>query len=219
MEPDIIKEMAKTKINKVVKIMIQADLIFVSAFGLITPIFAVFILNQIKGGDVRVIGFAAAIYWILKSLLQVPIGKYLDKNIGEKDDFYFVVIGYFLAVLVPLGYIFSSLPWHVYGLQALYAVGMGMAIPGWAAIFTRHIDKGKEAFEWSLESTAMGLGAGITGAIGGILASKFGFNIVFILVAAGAFTGSLLLLTIYKGIFSRGDHHLIIPKSGKPPLP
>jgi MFS family permease len=96
---------------------------------------------------------------------------------------------------------------------------MGMAIPGWAAIFTRHIDKGKEAFEWSLESTAMGLGAGITGAIGGILASKFGFNIVFILVAVGAFMGSLLLLTIYKGIFPRGDHHLTIPKPEKPPLP
>ena len=211
--------MVKIKINKVVKTMIQADLIFVSAFGLITPIFAVFILNQIQGGNVKVIGFAAAIYWILKSLLQVPIGRYLDKNVGEKDDFYFVIGGYFLAVLVPLGYIFSSLPWHIYGLQALYAIAMGMAIPGWAAIFTRHIDKGKEAFEWSLESTAMGLGAGITGAIGGILASKFGFNIVFILVAVGAFLGTLLLLTIYKNIFPQGDHRLTVPKIKKPPHP
>jgi len=209
--------MVKAKINKVIKTMIQADLIFVSAFGLITPIFAVFILNQIKGGDVKVVGFAAAIYWILKSLLQVPIGRYLDKNVGEKDDFYFVIMGYFLAVLVPLGYIFSYFTWHIYGLQALYAIAMGMAIPGWAAIFTRHIDKGKEAFEWSLESTAMGLGAGITGAIGGILASKFGFNIVFILVAIVAFIGTLLLFTIYKNIFPRGDHHLYVPKIKKPP--
>lgn len=218
MESDIIKVMAKVKINKVVKTMIQADLIFVSAFGFITPIFAVFITEQIKDGNVKVVGFAAAIYWILKSLLQVPMGRYLDKNVGEKDDFYFVVVGYFLAVLVPLGYIFSSLPYHIYGLQALYAIAMGMAIPGWAAIFTRHIDKGKEAFEWSLESTAIGLGAGITGAAGGILASKFGFDIVFILVAAAAFTGALLLFTIYKYIFQKGDHHLYVPKIKKPPI-
>lgn len=211
--------MAKIKINKVVKTMIQADLIFVSAFGLIAPIFAIFITDQIKGGDIKVVGFAAAIYWILQSLPQIPIGKYLDKNVGEKDDFYFVIGGYFLAALAPLGYIFSSLPWHIYVLQALYAIGMSMALPGWAAIFTRHIDKGKEAFEWSLESTAMGLGAGITGAIGGILASKFGFNIVFIIVAIGALLGTLLLFTIYKHIFPRGDHHLRIPKPQKPPHP
>lgn len=198
--------------------MIQADLIFVSAFGLITPIFAIFITDQIKGGDIRVVGFAAAIYWILKSLIQVPIGRHLDKNHGEKDDFYFVVIGYFLAVLVPLGYIFSSLPWHIYGLQALYAIAMGMAIPGWAAIFTRHIDKGKEAFEWSLESTAIGFGAGITGAIGGILASKFGFNLVFIIVALAAFLGTLVLCAIYKNVFPRENHHLRTPKIKKPHL-
>ncbi len=216
MEPDIIKVMAKIKINKVVKTMIKADLIFVSAFGLITPIFAVFILDQIKGGDVKMVGFAAAIYWILKSLLQVPIGRYLDKNVGEKDDFYFVVGGYFLAVLVPLGYIFSSLPWHIYGLQALYAIAMGMAIPGWAAIFTRHIDKGKEAFEWSLESTAIGLGVGITGAVGGVLASKFGFDTVFIFAAIIALVGAILLTAIYKDVFPKGDHHLYVPKIKKP---
>lgn len=209
--------MVKAKINKVIRKMIQADLIFVSAFGLIAPIFAIFITDQIKGGDVRVVGFAAAIYWILKSLLQLPIGRYLDKNVGEKDDFYFVIIGYFLATLVPLGYIFSYLPWHIYTLQTLYAIGMGMAIPGWAAIFTRHIDKGKEAFEWSLESTAIGLGTGITGAIGGILASKFGFNLVFIIVATVAFMGTILLLTIRKNVFLRGDHHLYVPKIKKPP--
>ncbi len=211
--------MSKFSINKVIKIMIKADLIFVSAFGLITPIFAVFITEQIKGGDVKVVGFAAAIYWILKSLLQVPIGRYLDKNIGEKDDFYFVIAGYFLAVFVPLGYIFSSASLHIYILQALYAVSMGMVIPGWAAIFTRHIDKGKEAFEWSLESTAIGLGAGVTGAVGGILVSKFGFNIIFIFAAIGAFLGTLLLLTIYKHIFSRDNHYLRVPEIKKPPLP
>lgn len=211
-------DMAKFSINKVVKTMIQADLVFISAFGLISPIFAVFITEQIQGGNVRMVGFAAAIYWILKSLLQVPVGRYLDKNHGEKDDFYFVIIGYFLAVLVPIGYIFSYLPWHIYVFQAIYAIGMGMAVPGWSAIFTRHIDKGREALEWSLESTAIGLGAGTMGAIGGIVASKFGFDIVFILVAATAFAGSLLLLKIYKDIFPKGDHHLYVPKIKKPPL-
>ena len=199
-------------INKIVRILIQTDLIFISSFGLITPIFAVFITKQIKGGSIEVVGFAAAVYWILKAIFQIPIGKFLDKCRGEKDDIYFLVLGYVLAAIVPLGYIFSFLPWHIYLLQAVYSIGMAMAIPAWAAIFTRHIDGGKEAFEWSLESTGLSFGSGITGAIGGILVAKFGFNMVFIIVSVLALIGAFLPLLIYKDVAPRGDHHLRFSK-------
>jgi len=204
--------MAKFSLNKVVRNLIQTDLIFISSFGLITPVFAVFITKQIEGGDVEVVGFAAAIYWIFKAILQIPIGKFLDKHEGEKDDVSFLVLGYILAAIVPIGYIFSFLPWHIYLLQAIYSIGMAMAIPAWAAIFTRHMDKGKEAFEWSLESSALSFGVGITGAIGGILVAKFGFNLVFIIVSVFALIGALLPLLIYKDVASRGDHHIRFSK-------
>lgn len=195
----------KISINKIIRTLIGADLIFLSAFGLITPIFAVFITEQIKGGDVKVVGFAAAIYWILKSILQIPIGKFLDKKKGERDDLYFLILGYFIVALVPFGYIFSFLPWHIYVLEGIYALGMAMALPSWCAMFTRHIDKGKEAFEWSLESTAYSFGIGVTGAIGGILVSKLGFNAVFVMVGLIALLGAFLPLFIYKDIKPKGD--------------
>lgn len=210
--------MANFSLNKVVRILIQADLVFLSAFGLITPIFAVFITSQIKGGDIKVVGFAAAVYWILKSILQIPIGKFLDKRKGERDDLYCLVIGYFLAGIVAFGYIFSYLPWHIYGLQAIYAIGMAMGIPAWAAIFTRHIDRGKEAFEWSLESSALSFGVGVTGALGGILVSRFGFNLVFILTGIFAILGGLMPLLIFKHIIPRGDHYIRFPEIKKPPF-
>ena len=72
--------MAKFSLNKVVRTLIQTDLIFISSFGLITPVFAVFITKQIEGGDVEVVGFAAAIYWIFKAILQIPIGKFLSES-------------------------------------------------------------------------------------------------------------------------------------------
>ena len=56
---------------------------------------------------------------------------------------------------------------------------MGMNIPGFTAIFTRHIDKGKEAFDWSVRAALIGMGSGIAGALGGIIAHKFGFNVLF----------------------------------------
>jgi MFS family permease len=204
--------MAKISVNKIVRVLIQTDLIFISAFGLISPIFAVFITKQIQGGGVEVVGFAAAVYWILKAILQVPVGKFLDRHKGEKDDIRFLVLGYIIVAFVPIGYIFSFLPWHIYFLQAIYSLGMAMAIPAWAAIFTRHIDHGKEAFEWSLESTGLSFGSGITGAVGGILVAKFGFHLVFIIVSVFALIGALLPLLIYKDVAPRGDHHLRFSK-------
>jgi len=200
--------MSKFSINKIVRILIRPDFIFLSALGLITPIFAVFITGQIKGGNVEVVGFAAAIYWILKSILQVPIGKFLDKKRGERDDLYFLIIGYLIVTCVQFGYILASLPWHIYILEGIYAGGMAMAIPAWAAIFTRHVDKSKEAFEWSLESTALSFGSGVTGALGGILVVKFGFNMVFLITGFIAFLGGLLPLFIMKDVKRHGDHHL-----------
>lgn len=210
--------MSKISVNKIVKTLVETDLFFVSSFGLIAPIFAIFITKQIQGGDVKVVGFAAGIYWILKSILQIPIGRLLDKIGGEKDDLYFLVAGYFITALVPFGYIFSHLPWHIYILEAIHSIGMALAIPAWAAMFTRHIDKGQEALEWGMESTGLSIGSGITGIVGGILVSKIGFSFVFMLVGVFAIIGALLPLLIYKDVARRGDHHLRFPKIKKPPF-
>lgn len=194
-------------INKVIKILISSDFVLNYGWGLVSPIFAIFLVQRIAIGNIvegaKIAGFASLTYWIVKSSLQIPIGRYLDKNHGEKDDFWFMVFGTFLTGLVPFGYLVSSLPWHIYGFQCLHAVGMAMVIPSWAAIFTRHIDKGEEAFEWSVESTSLGFGAGIAGAIGGILVAIFGFNAIFILVGTFTMIATSLLLLIHKEIAPR----------------
>lgn len=194
-------------INKVVKVMIASDVALLTGFGFISPIFAIFIKENIQGGGVEIAGFAMAIYWGVKPILQIPFGKYLDRVKGERDDLWFVVIGNVLAALAVFGYIFSFLPWHIYLCQAIYSLGMAMNIPGWCAIFTRHIDKGKEAFEWSTRSTFIGIGAGIAGALGGVIAAKLGFNILFTGVGIFALASALLPFLIYKDIFPR-DHFL-----------
>jgi len=194
-------------INKVIKVMIASDVALLTGFGFISPIFAIFIKENIQGGGVEIAGFAMAIYWGVKSILQIPFGKYLDKVKGERDDLWFVVIGNILAAIAVFGYIFSFLPWHIYLCQGIYSLGMAMNIPGWCAIFTRHIDKGKEAFEWSTRSTFIGFGAGIAGALGGIIAAKFGFNVLFTGVGIFALASAFLPFLIYKDIFPR-NHFL-----------
>ena len=200
-------------INKVIKILIFSDVLLLTGFGLFWPIFAIFITDKIQGGSAEVAGFAMAFYWITKSIVQIPLGKYLDRNHGEKDDLLFIIIGFGLAGLAAFGYIFCSLPWHIYILQGIYGLGIAMNVAGWGATFTRHIDKGKEAFEWSFRSTAVGIGAGVSGALGGIIATKFGFTILFIGVGTFALLGALLPILIWKDIFPRDKTAPEIPET------
>ena len=197
--------------------MISSDIALLTGFGFIAPIFAIFIAQRIiindAGEAAKVAGFAMAIYWGVKSFLEIPFGKYLDKKHGEKDDLYFVIIGNLLAALAALGYIFSYLPWHIYIFKGIYSVGMAMNIPAWTAIFTRHIDKGQEAFEWATRSTAVGIGAGISGALGGLIASAFGFNVLFIGVGFFAIVSAFLPFLISKELSPRIKSASRVPKN------
>lgn len=203
-------------INKVVKVLISSDILLQSGWGLIGPIFAIFLTGQIQGGSLRLVGFVAATYWITKSIIQPFIAKYLDKNHGEKDDFQFLVAGMFIANLVPLGYVFSTQPWHILSLEFVRALAMACVIPTWAGIFTRHIDKGREAFSWSLESTGIGFAAGIAGAFGGVLASTVGFKLVFVLTSVFGLLSSSALLLIKNHIFPKDHFAPRIPPAEKP---
>jgi len=201
----------KMKINKIIRVLIASDVFLVTGLGFVAPIFAIFLTEHIQGGDVRVVGFAAAIYWIVESLVVIPFGKYLDMNHGENDDLLFVIAGNFLAAFAVFGYLFSFLPWHIYLLQAIYAIGMGMNIPGYTAIFTRHIDKGKEAFEWSVRSAFVGVGTGIAGALGGIIAGYFGFTALFVGVGIFIIFSAFLPFLISGNISSKNTNDLHWP--------
>ena len=193
------------KINRVIKVLISNYFILSSAWGLVTPIFAIFLLEDISGNPVevaKIAGFASLIYWVLKSILQIPISSYLDKNHGERDDFYFLITGICLTSLVPFGFAFSFSVWHIYILEVLHATGMAMVIPSRGAMFTRHIDKGQEAYEWAMNSACLGLGAGIMGAIGGIMASIYSFRLIFILTGVFSFLSALVVFLIKDDVAS-----------------
>lgn len=167
--------------NKVAGWLIWSDFLLQSGWGLIGPIFAIFIEKHIHGG-LPVIGFIAASFWITKSFLQPFLAEYFDSVRGERDDFRFLIGGMLVANLVPLGYIFSTQIWQLFMLEVVRGIAMACVIPSWYAIFTRHITKGREAFEWSLDSTAIGLSAGLAAMFGGIIGAAFGFSTLFVLV-------------------------------------
>ena len=188
------------RINHAVRVMITSDFFVNAGFSVFAPVFAIFVTKQVQDGTLTAVGFAVAIVQIFKSILQIPIARYLDKNHGEYDDFYSLILGYALIAAVPFSYIFATSLTHIYLIQAVYGIGLAFAIPPWYAIFSRHLDKLHESVEWSLDSVAIGIAAATSAALGGFLAQKFGFRFVFLLGGLLTIYGSYTLLKIYRDL-------------------
>lgn len=184
----------------------MGDILFFSAFGLIGPIFAVFITNQISGATIATAGFAATVNLLTRSILQLPIARYVDRKKGEKDDFLLMIVGSTLVSIVPFLYIFVSTSFQLYLAQLVLGIGGSFANPGWYAIFTRHIDKKKEGTEWTFENVGIGLASAGTAALGGIMAQRFGFNNLFLVVGILSFIGLIIQISLYSTVIEL-DHN------------
>lgn len=125
-------------INKAIRTLIFSDFLLQSAWGLIGPIFAIFITQQIAGGSIAVVGFIVATYWLTKSIAQPFIGRFFDIQKGEEDDFKFLLWGLVISSLIPLGYIFSTHMWHLLLLEFIRAWSWRLLYPA-GTLFSRAI--------------------------------------------------------------------------------
>ncbi len=200
--------MIRFKVNKIIKFLLLSDLIFWAGWGLVAPIFAVFVVENIKGGDAFVVGAAAAIYSGLLAVLRVPMGLYLDSRSSQKADFAFTAGGLLVASLVSFGFIFATAPWHIYVLQAVHAAGLAMNLSGFSGLFTRNIDKGRESTEQGIDSTVVNIGTAASALAGGWLVVRFGYAVVFALVGAIGLAGSGILLFIRNNLEKKSHRGL-----------
>jgi len=184
--------------NNFVKILTFSDVIVVSGWGLINPVFAVFVTKQIEGGGLELVGLATCIYWILRASLQIPFAKFIDEHKGEKDDFLVMTAGSFLMSATPFFFAFATKPWQVLFLQGVAGFASAMVSPGWLAIFTRHVEKNLEAQSWGIYNAMVGYSVALSGALSGFMVNKFGFQILYFIAGIICTFGSSFLLLIYK---------------------
>ena len=203
------------KINNVVKILISVMTLVSMADGIAAPIFAIFVTQKIEGADLRTVGYAVAVYWIVKSILQIPVSRFLDRTKGENDDLFSMMVGTFVFAMVYILYLFAKTRFDLYLLVGLLAFGGALFIPPWYATFTRHVDRFAIGFEWSLSSGLLGLGVAMAGALSGILAQKYGFNILFIIASSINIAAFFSAMLLYKYLVKINHAEIIIPETIK----
>src|SRR5680860_846205 len=88
------------EINRVIKVLIVSDFLIWSSNQLFAPIFALFVTENLYNGNIEVVGFSAGIYLFIKSIFEIPVGIFIDKNKGELDDLYSAFVGTLLSGIV-----------------------------------------------------------------------------------------------------------------------
>jgi len=185
-------------INKIIGFLLVFLFIINVSEGLFGPLLAVFIIKNIVGASLTTVGFSIAIYSIVKSIAQLPLARRIDNKAGEKDDFYIMLMGATIGIVSTFGYLFIKTPLNFYLLSALNGLGGACLMAAYYGIFSHHIDKNSQGFEWSLYSVGgLTVSAAVGAAIGGIYTDMFGFNTTFITAGILNVVATLILLFLY----------------------
>jgi MFS family permease len=189
--------------HKVLRILIISDLFILGSFGLVQPIFAVYMIKNVAGATLTAIGIATAIQLITKSIMQILVAKWTDEEVGNRRELWTLFIGSILMSLVSFGYIWAKNLSVLYILQFLYGLGGALAFPGWVVIYTRYIRSEKAGYEWSMYSTIISLGTAAAAAIGAYLAEFYSFTHLFVIIGVLSLIGASFIIHIFKHEFIR----------------
>jgi len=188
--------------NRTIKLLMISDIFLMTGFGLIDPILAIFIKENLIGGTIFAAGLASTLFLITKCAVQLPFSKYVDNH---KDKVKWLIVGTFLISIVPFIYIFAKNVTFIYLAQVLHGFGSGLVYPTWLGLWSTHLDKKHESFEWSLYSTLTGLGIAFTATIGAAIAEFVGFVYTFV------FVGIMSLISCFI-LFGLERKNRILPK-------
>ena len=181
--------------NKTLKLLMISDIFIATGFGLIEPIFAIFFKDNLQGGTIFTAGLASALFLVTRSVVQLPFSKYVDNH---DDKVRWLMIGTLLISTVPFLYIFTNHIKNIYLAQIIHGIGTGLAFPTWLGLWSTHLDKKQESFEWSLYSTGISVGTAITAVIGATLAEFAGFTFTFLLVGLMSLAGCGILFFLER---------------------
>ena len=183
-------------INRVARNFILADLLLFGGWGLISPLMSVYVVQNIHEATLVTVGSLATIYWLVRSLVQIPVAVLIDRTDGEKDDIYVLVTGLLMISVSAFWLHFIETIKQLFVFQAFHALGFAFYSASWAGIFSRHIDGRRTAFYWSLDHTVLGLATGITGLLGGYMAERFGFGAIFTIVGIFSFLSASVIFFV-----------------------
>lgn len=183
--------------NPIVKSFIISEGFLWSAYNFVIPIFAVFVLNNIKGGNVQLAASAYSFFLVTRVVFELIVCRFLAKS-NDLEKFITTIAGILLLSLSYFGFSFSSNVISLFMFFGIAGMALGIASPAKNSLFSTHLDKNKETIEWGIYDAVTFIGMASTAALGGFIASYYGFSLLFVLSGIVNFIGIIPYLLLIK---------------------
>ncbi len=95
-----------------------------------------------------------------------------------------VLIGYALAALGALSYVFVDTQAKLVGTQVVLGLSEAVLVPAFDAVFSEYLDKRRSASEWGDQEALYYFTTAIGALAGGYIAAAFGFRTLFLAMFA-----------------------------------
>jgi len=184
----------KTNLTRICYHLVLSDILFLGAWGLTSPIMALFITSKIFQATSITVGTCTFLYFLVQSVFQISIARLLDDKNGERDEFYCLFGGVVLSGLTAICYMAVKDPITLYLAACMQGLGMAMYMPAWSSIFSRHLNPGKVAVAYAVDNTAQGVSTACFGLLSGIVYQFWGGNILFLIVALLSIPAAFVIL-------------------------
>jgi MFS family permease len=186
------------KINPIVKAFITAEMFIWSAWNAIIPIIAIYV-TTIPNGNVETAATSYSVYLISRVIFELTSGRIL-LNSGERKKFVLTVIGIIIVSVSYLTFLWADNVFFLFLAYAISGCGIGIASPAKNSLFATHLDKNKEAMEWSFLDAGVFFCMALASTLGGFIAHQYGFKILFVISAVINILGILPYILYAKSV-------------------
>lgn len=183
--------------NFLVKVFILSEMFLWSGWNLVIPIFAIFAADVIQGGNIKIAASAYSTYLIVRVITELMAGKYL---LGKKDSRKILntIIGIFIIAVSFIGFGLTNTVLPLFIFFGTIGIGMGISAPAKYSLFSTHLDKGKEALEWSIYDATTFTGMALSIVLGGFIAAEYGFRLLFFVASSVNFIAIIPYLVYFR---------------------
>ncbi len=171
--------MKKHFFNKSLRVLLVTNGLILISAAMIGPIYAIFVENI--GGDLLDASIAGGLFAFTAGVVTLLSGRFSDKirhsEIIMISGYMLIGTGFFLYQYV------NSIPF-LFAIQVMIGLGNAIYSPAFDKLYSAHLDSEKAGTEWGAWESMNYFTTAFGALIGGIIVTVFGFNAIFIIMAA-----------------------------------
>src|SRR6185295_372486 len=174
--------------SSIVKSFVVSEIFLWSSWFGILPLFGVFVVSDVAGGNLQLAAWGYSIYLISRVIFELLSGKYFAHS-SVKQKIYVSIFGLFFSSIGILGFAFTNSITLLFVFFILTGFGIGIASPPKNSLFSSHLDKNKETTEWGIYDAVVFICIALSTALGGFIATQYGFRAFFTIAGIWMFLG------------------------------